>query len=380
MSLDLSGITEDTLRARGGVKWGIAPEGVIPVWLAETDFPVAASIRQALRDAVDRGALGYPLPPASLGESYAAYARSTSGLDVDPTWVRAIGDVMEGVHAGCLAALQPGDEVVVWTPSYPATRLKPVEWGYRVREVPMIRTETTWLPDLEATRRAFEGGAKAMLLIQPHNPTGRVFTREELTELSQIVEEHHGVVVSDEVFAPCTWDGHISYASISPEAAAHCFTSTSAVKGWGTSGLRCALVMAHTAERDAQLGGLGFGTYASASSLGMVATEAAFRDAEYRTAMVAQIRDNAVWLEDQLAEKLPELAWRRPEATYLAWLDARPYGTVRELLPRLQEAGVMPQGGEPYGAGSQDFLRFTFATTPALLEMAVDRLTAALHR
>jgi len=261
MTIDFDSITIDDLRRRGGVKWSAVP-GAIGAFVAEMDFGVAPNISRALHAAIDDGVLGY-LPSALGQQMSAATARWTAdryGWTVDPADVHPLPDVLAGLRLAIDRFSRAGAPVIVPTPAYMPFLTVPPSLGREVIEVPMlIDAEGRYTLDLDGIDAAFRAGANLLVLCNPYNPVGRVFTRDELVAVGEVVQRHDGRVFSDEIHAPLVYAPgiHVPYASISPEAAAHTVTTTSASKAWNLPGLKAAqLILSSDADREAWDNGL----------------------------------------------------------------------------------------------------------------------------
>jgi cystathionine beta-lyase len=246
----------DVLRARRTVKWSRYPADVLPAWVAEMDFPLAPAVFKAVRRALDAHDLGYS-DSAGLAEAFATWAARNQGWRPDPALACPVADVMAGLEAALRVLTEPGDGVVLLTPSYPPffTLLK--QLGRVAVPWPLLDRPQGWAPDLQRLDDALRGGARGVLLCHPHNPTGRVFTGDELAAVSEIVDSRGGHVISDEVHAPLLAAGvsFIPYTASGPAAGAHSVTVTSISKGWNVPGLKCALLQAQPATAQVTAAG-----------------------------------------------------------------------------------------------------------------------------
>lgn len=372
-------LTPDELRARGGAKWNTFAPDVLPLWIAEMDFPIAAPIRHALTQAIETSAVGYsPLESASLVDAFTGYVARHYGQVIDPGAVKVTGDVLRSVAIALRLSAPAGTTLVVPTPSYPQLLQLPAHLGYRVAEVP-LRADAGFALDLDAIEAQLAAGARTVLLIQPHNPTGRRFERAELEALARLVTRYGARVIADEVHAPINYRDHVAYSTI-PGAAEHTFTATSPAKGWTFPGLKCAFLIAHNERDAAALRTLSPFDWQGASALGILGADVAYREGEpWRAQTVDFLARQGLWLEQQLHQRLPELAWRRPDATYFAWLDLRPFGISDHAAAPLLDAGLAVNEGAEFGAVGRGWVRLNYATTPDILSDAVARLEAALR-
>jgi cystathionine beta-lyase len=371
----------DELRARRSAKWVTYPEDVLPAWVAEMDFPLATPIRDVLLRAVKQHDCGYP-HLAGLGEAFAGFAAERFGWSVDPGRVWLVPDVMSGI-AGLLAVLtSPGDRVVVNQPVYPPFFSTITDGGRVVVNAPLAASFRGWELDLDALERAFADGAAAYLLCNPHNPTGRVFTREELVHVAVLADRHGVLVLADEIHAPLTLPGadHTPYVTLGDEAARHSLTLASASKAWNIAGLKCAVVVAGSAP-GAELGGrLPQSLRYHAGHLGVLASIAAFTEGgPWLDGLLHRLDANRHLLHDLLGRALPDVRYVVPEAGYLAWLDCRKLGLGDDPSAVFLERGrVALSSGPMFGAEGRGFARLNFGTSSALLGEAVARMARAL--
>jgi cystathionine beta-lyase len=269
---------------------------------------------------------------------------------------------------------EAGSGVVVPTPAYPPFFEVIELTGRPVLATPMIRDDRRDVLDLEAIDAALARGARSVLLCNPHNPTGRVFTVEELTALASLVDRHGARVVADEVHAPLVYSErrHIPYATVSDAAATHTVTVTSASKAFNLAGLKCAqVVMANHADA-ARWRDLRAFEVPGPTPIGIAASVAAYRDAgDWLRALVSYLDDNRRRLGDLLSANLPAITFRPPEATFLAWLDCSALGLDDPARFFLDQARVALSDGPPFGKGCEQHVRLNFATSHALLERIV---------
>jgi cystathionine beta-lyase len=377
--------TESELRARGSAKWTAFPDA-IGAFVAEMDFGVAPAIADALHGAVDRGLFGY-LPPAvsrELSDATSAWQRDAYGWDVPAERVHPVADVLAGLVAAIERYSPAGSPVILPTPSYMPFLRVPGTLGRSILEVPMSAEAGHYGLDLAGLERAFQAGGHLLILCNPYNPVGRVFSRKELVAISEVVSRNGGRVFADEIHSPMVYapSVHIPYASISPEAAAHTLTATSASKAWNLPGLKCAQVIL-TSDADAEVWEqFGYSYEHGASNLGVIANTAAYTDGRGWLDEVREYNDgNRIALAELLAEHLPEVRYTPPEGTYIGWLDARALGVGDSPAEFFRdEAGVAMTDGAACGAPGVGFLRLIFATPRPILEQAVAQMGAALDR
>jgi cystathionine beta-lyase len=368
------------LRRRRTVKWTLYGPDVLAAWVAEMDFDVAPAVRSALLDAVEREDFGYVEADLSaLTNACADFLSARYGWRISPRRIFPIADVLTGLSAAFDVFSPPGCGVVVPTPAYPPFFEVVELTGRTPVSVPMIDDAAL---DLDAIDAAFAAGARALLICNPHNPTGRAFTASELGALARVVDRHRARVVADEVHAPLVYPGrsHVPYATASDAAAAHAITVTSASKAFNLAGLKCAQVIASNREDAARWRKLRIFEVAGPTPLGVAASIAAYREGGgWLDGLIDYLDGNRRFLVEGLAAEVPEVACGLPEATFLAWLDASGLGVDDPARFFLERARVALSDGPGFGAGSEQRVRLNFATSRAVLERIVGAMGAAVR-
>ncbi|MFN8163360.1 MAG: aminotransferase class I/II-fold pyridoxal phosphate-dependent enzyme [Solirubrobacterales bacterium] len=378
-AIDLRVPSLQALHSRRSEKWAGHDADVISMTIAEMDFPTAPPIAAALRAAIDRGDLGYPpADPTVLNEAFASFARRRMGWEVDPEQVVLIPDVVVGIVELCRALLRPGDSVALAIPAYPPFFSELPRAGLRISELALDADGEFELEDLDATLRA---GARALILVNPQNPTGRVIPRASLGRIAELCAERDAWVLADEIHAPLVLEGatHTPWLDVSDAAREVGVSLISASKAFNLAGLKAAhLVTASTRAREAVRALLPVSS--QAGLMGVIASEAAFLEGdEWLDAVLAQLAANRDQLGAELAARLPGVRWAPPEGTYLAWLDCRGLGLEEDPSARFLARGRVALGTGPrYGTGGAGFARLNFATGPELLAEGVRRMAAAI--
>ena len=374
----------ESLRRRRTVKWRLYGDDVLAAWVAEMDFDVAPVVRAAIEEAVDREDFGYVEPDLSeLTTACAAFCAERFGWAVQPARIVPVADVLRGIWAALDVFSPAGSPVVVPTPAYPPFFEVIGLTGRTVVPVPLAVFGGRDGLDLAGIDAALVAGARTVLLCSPHNPTGRVFTVEELAALADVVERRGGRVIADEVHAPLTHPGaaHVAYASVSETAAGHSVTVTSASKAFNLAGLKCAQLVATNRADASRLRALKVFEVPGPTPIGIAASTAAYRaGGPWLDELVSYLAANRAHLLERLATDLPGVRCRPPEATFLAWLDCRALGTEDPARFFLDEAKVAVSDGPPFGPGCEHHVRLNFGTSRALLDRAVDAMAAAARR
>lgn len=384
-TLGFDALSEDSLRAAGGLKWTrYGP--AIGAFVAEMDFGTAPEVTAALHEAVDRGRLGYLTTEAAgdMARACAGWLSRRYGWDVPAGWISPLADVVAGLQAAIEHFTPPGTPVVLPTPAYMPFLAVPGAVGRELVQVPMVERDGRHTYDLDGIARAFDGGARLLVHVNPHNPLGRVFTVEEQLALAEAVEAAGARVFSDEIHAPLVHPGavHRPYASLSAATARHTVTATSAYKAWNLPGLKAAQLVLSDAEDAAHWEQVGFLHTHGASTPGVLATTAAYdAGGPWLDGVLAYLDGNRRHLGELLADRLPAVRWTPPEGTYLAWLDCRALGlpaSAGEFF--LERAGVAMVDGPECGAPGAGHVRLNFATPRPVLTTIVERLADAVRR
>lgn len=373
------------LSTRTGVKWARArTAGVTPAWVADMDFELAPVIRRALVDLAESGDLGYPNWGAGspLRAEFARRMAQRYEWHIDPAAVREQTDLIQALQLVLRLSTKPGDAVVIQTPNYPPFLATLHTMGLSVTEMPFVDTDTGWRMDFDALERQLQlHRPKVMVLVNPHNPTGRVHTRAELERIAAFAAEFDLVVISDEIHAELVYAPHvhIPFASVSAEAAARTVTITSAGKSFNIAGMRCAVSHFGPSwlleRRDAEPPDL----YGTVAIPGVVATLAAWRHGTlWQETLLAVLDRNRHHVQDTIRTDLPEVRHHLPEATYLSWLDVSSCGITKPVDAILHTGQVIVDGGTPFGSSGQ-FVRVNFATSQAILDRILNGVTSALR-
>lgn len=375
--------TTDVLRAVRSLKWTHFEEDVLAAWVAEMDFGLAPPIAEALHGAIDRGDTGYFSETAERASAAAAASFWTDRfpLAVDADMVFHAPDVVQGLGRAVTHLTRPESPVILHTPAYfPFFSMLEMVGRPLIEVACRSGAEGRYRLDLDGIERAFADGAGALVLCNPWNPTGRVFDRSELEDVTAIAARYGGRIISDEIFAPMTLPGatHLPTASVDPETV---ITVTSASKTWNLPGLKCAQVIL-TNEGDAEVWADYFEHYkVGVSNLGIIASEAAYNHGrDWLDCIKGRLADNRDLLGKLASEHLPGVGYTPPEGTYLAWFDFNGTGVDRPAEFFLEEARVALTDGEPFRGGSSRHARLNFATTPEILTEVVERMGSALER
>lgn len=365
-------------------KWEVG-EPEIGAWIAESDFGTAPEITAALHQAVDRGFLTY-LPDhaaAAAERACAEFLAARYDWHVSSERVHLVPDVVAALRITMDHFVEPGAAIAVPTPCYAPFLTAPVRAGRRVIQVPSVEVGGRWRIDTAALSRAFADGARLLVLCNPHNPLGQVMTLDEQRDVAAVAERYGARVFSDEIHAPVVYGGgrHQPYAALSPVTARHTITATATSKGWNIPGLKSAQLIltsdadqAHWRERDIV-------PYLEGSILGALAARVAYTEGTAWLERTLGVFDNhRRLLGELLAAHAPDVGYRMPEATYLAWLDFRAFALEVDPADYLRtNARVVASSGADCGLGGEGFVRFNFAMRAELLERSIVAIGDAMR-
>lgn len=382
LTTDFRDLTDEEARRASVLKWGAVPDDVLPAWVAEMDYALMPEIVEALTAAIRTGVTGYPRFDrygGELGEALAGFAGRRLGMAIDPEHVAAVVDVTAGVRLALDVLSGPGPMVMPIPGYFPQLEVAQVTGRERWDLVIDPDADHAEI-DLDRLDALFAAGAQTLLLTQPHNPWGRVFTRAELEGVRDVVLRHGARVISDEIHAPLVLPGAepLSYLSIEGTAD-HSVALLAASKAFNTPGLRCAqIVTADAATRD-RLATAPMVRNDSWSSLGVVGSVTAYTHGNaWLNALLARLDGQRTLLAALLAEHLPLARMRPLEGTYLAWLDLRGYGYDDPAEVCLRVGRVALGAGHDFHPGVPGHVRLNIATSPERLTEIVRRMAAAL--
>jgi cystathionine beta-lyase len=374
-------LTDDEARAALVLKWGSVEPGVLPAWVAEMDYALAEPVTAAVRDAVERGEVGYPAfvrSGGALGEAYAGFALRHFGTDVSADRVLPTADVTVGVRIA-LEVLSERAPMVLPLPAYDPQHGLAQITGREQWDLPVDPDGESYVVDLDALDRLLARGARTLLLTQPHNPGGHVHTRAELEGIREVVARHGARVVSDEIHGPLVLPGaeHVPYLSLEGTAD-HAVAVVAASKAFNIPGLKCAQIVTGDDSTRDRLVEIPMAQNDSWGSLGIVASVAAYTDGDpWLAALVQRLDQQRTLLGELLTEHLPEARMRPLEATYMVWLDLRAYGHD-DPADVILGAGVRVSPGQGYWPGLTGHVRLNIATSPDRLTEIVRRMATAL--
>lgn len=374
----------EVLRTHRSEKWRGFADDVIPLPVAEMDFEVAEPIRAILREMVDTSDLGYMGPIPEVGQSFASFAKSRWNWSVDPLQVHLATDVGVGVVEVIRTFMKPGDGLLINSPVYQNFYSWIRETGVAQVDVPFlyrghdVAPDMPWDVDWDGIEKAYASGIKAHLLCSPHNPLGRIYSKEELNRLVALAKKHDVIIISDEIHAPLTYKEHTftPLLSLGEDACAQTICVTAASKAWNIAGLKAAIIVTQSQAMDELMKKLPPAVHYRGSILGGFATAAAFSDGTlWLETAIAQLDENRRLLKTLLETHLPQVKYHLPQAGYLAWLDVRDLGLGDEpAATLLREKKVAFNDGFIYGEIGRGYVRLNFATSPEIITAAIKQI------
>ncbi|MBP0616088.1 MalY/PatB family protein [Jiella mangrovi] len=365
-------------------KWRAFGPDVIPLPVADMDFAVAPEIIAAIEKRLAHPVLGYGAATDSLRQTLVAALAAEYGWRVEPEWLVFLPGVEPGFNMALNAFTAPGDTVMQEYPVYKPLRTAPETWGLKSAAVWQNATaEGGFASDDKALEEA-AARSKLMLLCNPQNPTGRVYSRDELAFRAELCIRHDMLLVSDEIHCGLTLDGraHVPVASLSKAIEARTITLMAASKTWNIAGLKAAFAVIADEELRTAFMGARKGLVDSVNILGLAAMEAAYRDGgEWRDAVRARIAENRDMLQSLVAGTLPKAKVLPAEASFLAWIDLSAYeldAPAADWL--LKNARIGLSRGTDFGPGLENWVRLNFACARETLVEALARMAKALEQ
>ena len=371
-------------RSTDSNKWRKFPADVLPLWVADMDFPSPPAVVRALHARVEHGFFGYLTEHNDLPEVVAERVAKRYGWRINPEAVVTLPGVIAGFNQALRALTSPGDGMLIQTPVYPPILRSAGNHGLRRDEHPLTRgADGRYTVDLDAFAAALRATTRVFLLCNPHNPVGRLYGRAELEGMAAACLRRDTVIVADEIHCDLLLDGrqHAPVASLAPEIEQRTITLMAPSKTFNLPGLKCAVaVIPNGALRERFLAAAG-DLVPKINVLGCTAAVAAYREGDaWLEALLGYLQANRDFLVQQVRASLPGVAVAPAEATYLAWLDCR--GSARAGRDPytffLERARVALNDGVSFGPGGAGFVRMNFGCPRALLAQGLERMRAAL--
>lgn len=363
------------------------PEDVLPLWVADMDFPTAPAVLERLHALAEHGIFGYTgVKDAYFSAVHNWYAQRF-GWETQRSWLVTTPGVVFAIAIAIRAFTQKGDAILIQQPVYYPFADKVTENDRQLVVNPLVLKNGRYEMDFaDMERKIADNHVKMLLLCSPHNPVGRVWTKEELLRVGEICQKHGVLVVSDEIHADFTYAGHTHrvFASVKSEFADFTITCTAPSKTFNLAGLQNSNIfipnrqLRHAYKKELSACGCG-GT----NCMGMAACQAAYEaGADWLEQLKQYLAGNLAYVRQFLREKLPDIALIEPEGTYLVWLDLRKLGLTEQQQRQLivQDAKLWLDTGTLFGQGGEGFERINIACPRATIEQAMQRLERAVHK
>lgn len=370
-------------RGTNSVKWDSRDDGVIPLWVADMDFESPREVRDAILDRAEHGVFGYTIESDSFFEAVKQWVSRRHNWTVEKEWLVFAPGVMPGIRGILQVITRPGDKVILQSPVYPPFFRAIEDSGCHVLNNQLKYENSGYTMDfLDLEEKAKDARTRALILCSPHNPVGRVWTRDELRRVADICLEHDVVLISDEIHSDLVYKEykHIPIASICNEFTDNTVTCIAPSKTFNLAGLKTACLVVPNPKVRREFKHLILPQ--KATIFGGIAAEAAYTYGDmWLDALLDYLEASKNLLTGYLKARIPQIKVVEPEGTHLVWLDCRELGMDNEALEQfmLDKAGLWFNQGYSFGDGGDGFVRMNIGCPQATLEEALGRLETAVN-
>jgi cysteine-S-conjugate beta-lyase len=382
MTKSVRALALDELRKRKSSKWRQYPSDVLPLPVAEMDFPIAPAVKASLQDMLDRSDTGYLGAFPELFEAFAKFSKSRWNWQPDTTQIRIATDVGVGIVEVMRTLIKAGDKVMLNSPVYENIWKWIPEVNATLVDVPLTENELNYKLDLDAIEREYANGVKLHILCSPHNPVGIIHTRSELETIATLAKMYGVIILSDEIHGPLTFNKKDFYPflSVSDDAKEVGIIITSASKSFNFAGLKCALIITESAMLKEKINAMPPALTWRASLFGAVASTAAYSESdEWLDGVLITLNENRHLVKKLIDTKIPTIKYRIPDFGYLAWLDVSSLGLGSDPAGQILERSKLAlNAGILYGPKHSNFVRLNFGTSEEIINQAFDRLVKIL--
>lgn len=362
-------------------KWDSAPEGVLPMWVADMDFKTAPAIIDALRHRVDNGIFGYTRVPEEYYKAVTDWFSRRHGWSIDRDMIIYTSGVVPAISAIIKALAKPGENVLVQTPVYNCFFSSIRNNGCVILESPLLRNGDTYDMDFERLEKdTSDPNTTLMLLCNPHNPAGRVWSNDELRRVARICARNGVTVVSDEIHCEFVFDGlkYTPFATVAEETGCKAVVCVSPSKAFNIAGLQIANIVAPDMDARARIDkAININEVCDVNPFGVIATIAAYNDGEeWLNRLLDYIKGNYEYMKEFCARELPEFPVAKLEATYLVWMDCTALGLRSEELEEklIDDVSLWLNAGTMYGSrDGEGFMRWNIACPRSVLKEGLER-------
>ncbi len=373
---------------QGCTKWDKADllyggQNLLPMWIADMDFEVAPPIVSAIEKRVQNKVFGYDFLTDEYFEAVKGWMKKRHHYEIEKEWITFTPGIVTALHMAVNAVTQPGDEVLITSPVYGPFFGATTDEGRTLVDVPLIEEDGYYTMDFEGMEKAVTPKTKAMLLCSPHNPGGRVWTREELEKLDAFCQKHNIFVIADEIHNDLilTDREHIMYGNVSEHAKMNSIICTAPSKTFNLAGIQGSNILIANEEVRKVFQAQVAKAHASANDFAGPATIAAYNESEaWLDELLEVLKSNSQYFVDFIHEHCPELKVRMNEATYLMWLDCRGLGMTEEELGKwfAEKVGIAANAGSWFGKTGTNFRRLNMACPRSFVEDACQRIEKAV--
>jgi len=381
-------------RSTNSIKWNRYPDDVLPLWVADMEFLTPKPILDAIQSTLDQGILGYEKPSSALQESVAGRMDRLYGWKVEPEMVVTTSGVVSGFNAAAKTVCEPGEGILMQPPVYFPFLKVHKNLGLTRQYAPLVQVAEGSLLRYGIDFDAFEAGrgsndarTRMFLFCNPHNPTGNVFNRDELSRLAEICLRNNVLVCSDEIHSELLFGGtqHTPIATLSPEIEKQSITLVAASKTFNIAGLFCGFAIISDPELRERFEKSSEQMTLHTNTFGQVAAETAFSGMcdDWLEEVLKYLTANRDFVVSYVTETMPDIRLTVPDGTYMTWLDCNPLlesgkitGSPYEFF--LDKAKVALNDGAPFGPGGEGFVRLNFACPRAMLEDGLERMLKSL--
>ena len=373
-------------RGTYSIKWEVEP-GELPMWVADMDFQTAPQIMDAMRKRLEHGVYGYTDVPKEWNDAYINWWRDRHHIQIENDWIMFCTGVIPAISSTVRKLTTPGENVLVMTPVYNTFYNSILNNGRNVLECPLVYENHKYHIDYaDLEKKLANPQTSLMILCNPHNPVGRVWTPEELQHIGDICLRNEVFVVADEIHCELTYEGYdyTPFASLSERFLQNSVTCVSPSKAFNLAGLQIANIIAADEEVRRRIDrAININEVCDVNPFGVIATMAAYNEGgEWLDALRKYLRGNYEYLCRFFKERLPQYPVLPLEGTYLVWIDCRASGISSDVVAlRLQEQQhLMVNSGTMYGPGGEGFIRLNIACPRALLADGLERMARLFYR
>ena len=372
----------EELRKRKSSKWRQYPSDVLPLPVAEMDFPMAPAVKAGLQDMLDRSDTGYLGAFPELFEAFAKFSKSRWNWQPDTTQIRMATDVGVGIVEVMRTLIKAGDKVMLNSPVYENIWKWIAEVHAELVDVPLSEDGLNYKLDLEAIEREYAKGVKLHILCSPHNPVGIIYTRSELETVATLAKKYGVIILSDEIHGPLTFNKKefFPFLSVSDDAKEVGIIITSASKSFNFAGLKCALIITESIKLKEKINTMPPAVTWRASLFGAVASTSAYSDSEeWLDGVLITLDENRNLVKKLIDTKIPTIKYRIPDFGYLAWFDVSSLGLGSDPAAQILERSKLAlNAGVLYGPKHSNFVRFNFGTSEEIINQAFEQLIKVL--